>query len=64
MLRKPLPDAAECLQRAADCELQAERTHDVEMRQFFLEAAQRWRQIAETYEYTDRVNRFLARPRS
>jgi hypothetical protein len=63
MLRKPSTDADECLRHAALCELQAERASDPAAKQSFLDFAARWRRIAETFEYIERVDRFLDRPR-
>jgi len=64
MLTRPSVDAAECLQRAADCELQAERAPDPAAKQAFRDLSARWRRIAETYEYIERVDRFLALPKA
>jgi hypothetical protein len=62
MLNKPSQDAAECAAHAADCELQAERSNDPVAKQAFLDLAARWRRIAATYEYIERVDRFISRP--
>jgi hypothetical protein len=60
MLSKPSKDAVECLQRAAECELQANQAGDPIAKQSFSDLAARWRRIAETFEYIERVDRFLA----
>jgi len=62
MLERASKDAAECLQRAAECEAQAERTKDPTAKQSFLDLAARWRRIATTFEYIERVNQVLSRP--
>lgn len=64
MLEQPSKDATDCLQRAAECEAQAERTNDPEAKQSFLDLAARWRRIAATFEYIERVNRFISRDNS
>lgn len=64
MLVKPSTDALECLQHAGECELQAERSSDPTAKQSFLDLAQRWRRIAETMEYIERVDRFLLKPKT
>ena len=63
MLLSRSADALECLQRAADCELQAERANDPTAKQAYLDLAARWRRIAETCEYIERVDNFLTRRR-
>ena len=47
-----------------DCDLMAQRATDSAARQSFRDLAERWRRIAETFEYIERVDRFIARPRS
>ena len=63
MLVKPSTDAAECLRRATECELQAERAKDSAAKQSFLDLAERWRRIANTFEYIERVDRFISNPK-
>jgi hypothetical protein len=63
MLVRSSPDVAECLQHAADCELQAARARDPDAKQSFLDLAARWRRIAETCEYIERVDQFLSKPK-
>ena len=62
MLVRTSPDVADCLQRAAECELQAERASEPIAKRSFLDLAARWRRIAETFEYVERVDRFLKKP--
>jgi hypothetical protein len=59
MLLKPPTDVAECLEHAAACELEAERASDPTTKQSFLDLAARWRRIAGTFEYIERIDRFL-----
>jgi hypothetical protein len=63
VLKRPLNDAGACLQHAAACELQAERANDPAAKRSFFDVAARWRRIAATFEYIDRVDEFLAKPR-
>ena len=62
MLTKLPHNVAECLQRAADCEAKAEKAVDPVAKQSFVDLAGKWRAISDTYEYIERVNRFLAKP--
>jgi hypothetical protein len=64
VLSKLSDDAADCLQHAAACELQAERAIDPGAKQSFIDLAARWRRVAETFDYIERVDRYLARPRA
>jgi hypothetical protein len=64
VLGEPSNDAAACLARATECELQAARITDSSAKQSFLDLADRWRWIAATFEYIERVDSFLAKPRS
>jgi hypothetical protein len=56
VLKKPLNDAAACLQHPAECELQSERAKDPASKQSLRDLAAQWRRIAETYEYIERVD--------
>jgi hypothetical protein len=64
MLTKLSDDAVGCLQHAADCERQAQLSRHPLTEQSFLDLANRWRRIAETFEFIEGVDRFLAKPRS
>jgi hypothetical protein len=59
MLVNRSADAVECLQRATECEMQAERAADLIAKQSFLDLAARWRRVAETFKYIDRVDQSL-----
>ena len=59
MLTKPSVDVTECLQHIAECELQAQRATDPAAKAAYLDLAARWRRIAETFDYIERVDRFL-----
>jgi hypothetical protein len=54
MPSKPSVDAADCLQHAAGCELQAEAATDPAAKRFFLDLADRWRRTAELFRYVER----------
>jgi hypothetical protein len=59
MLVNRSADALECLQRATDCEMQAERATNPSAKEALLDLAARWRRIAETFEYIERIDRSL-----
>lgn len=61
MLQCPSSPASECLEHARRCEQRAENARREDDRAWYLAQAERWRQIAATYEYIDRVRRFLDR---
>ena len=64
MLEESSKDAVDCLQHAAACELQAKRASDPAAKQSFLDLAARWRRIAETFEYIERVDRLVSTPKA
>jgi hypothetical protein len=64
VLNKLSEDAADCLRHADGCELQAKLASDPTAKQSFLDLAARWRRVAETFDYIERVDRFLARPKA
>lgn len=59
MRTKPSLDVQDCLQLAAECELEAVRARDAEAKAFFLDLAARCRRVAETFEHIERADRFL-----
>jgi hypothetical protein len=61
MLQKRSSDALECLQHATECELLAERATHPAAKLSLLDIAERWRRIAGTCEYNDRVDRSLGK---
>lgn len=61
MSQEPSANASDCLQNATECELLAERTADAAAKLSFLDIAERWRRIAGTCEYIDRVDRSLGK---
>jgi hypothetical protein len=58
---KASSDVADCLRHADKCESQAARARDPGVKQSFLDLAGRWRRIAETREYIERVDRLVAK---
>jgi hypothetical protein len=62
VLTKVSEDAADCLRHAAACEAQAKLATDPTAKQSFLDLAARWRRMAETLDYIERVDRFLGKP--
>jgi len=63
VLTKLAAEVADCLQHAAECEVQAKQTTDPITRASFIDLAARWRRLAESYQYTDRLTSFLANPK-
>ena len=58
VLTKPAIDVANCLRHAAECELWASRSRDLIAKENFLDMAQRWRRIAQTFEYPQRLEKW------
>jgi hypothetical protein len=58
VLTKPRFDVTACLQHAAENERHAKLVADQDAKEFFLDIAARWYRIAETFEYTRRIERF------
>jgi hypothetical protein len=46
-------NATDCWRHAAECEVEAARTNDPIVRDYFLEIADRWHRIANTFAYID-----------
>jgi hypothetical protein len=61
MPEKHSAERLECLQHATECELLAERASDPAARRSFLDIAERWRRIAGTYAYLERVHLFRSK---
>ena len=59
MLTNLSQDVTDCLQHAAECDMQAVRTNDPAAKKDFLDLAARWRRLAESYQYTERLTGFL-----
>lgn len=59
MLSKVSEDATDCLRHAAACESQAKLATDPAAKQSFIDLAARWRRVAETFDYIERVDRYL-----
>jgi len=60
VLTKPSVNVVDCLQHAAECESQSARTSDPHAKQSFIDLAARWRRVAETFEYIQRVDSFIS----
>jgi hypothetical protein len=63
MLQRLNSTAARCYVQAAECERLASLAVDAEVKASYLRIANRWRSIAEHYEYIERTDRFLELPR-
>jgi hypothetical protein len=53
----------ECHLHAEDCERQAQLQTDPALRQDFLDTAARWLKLAQSYEFTERLQRFTFTPK-
>jgi hypothetical protein len=51
--------ATECLARAGSAEQRALAATDPEMKANYADVARRWRRLAESYQFVDRVENFL-----
>lgn len=57
MTNSPSLDVKFCLGRAAQCELFAEQLSNEDDRESMLEIARRWRQLAKSFEFSERLER-------
>jgi hypothetical protein len=53
------PKISDCLEHAVAAEAQARSARDLETRQRYESIAARWRQLARSYEFVERVQHFL-----
>jgi hypothetical protein len=60
MLQKLSDNVAECVARAAESERLAGQATDPQLRAGLLDVATRWRHLAESYQFIDQLERFLA----
>lgn len=49
----------ECYRHASDCERRAEGQADSALRKNFLDSAEHWIRLAHSYEFADRLLKFL-----
>ena len=63
MLVRRSAEAAQCLQQAEECEALAETATDPTAKRSFVDVAERWRRIADTCEYIERIDRSLGKSR-
>jgi len=61
MLQQRSADTIRCLRQAEECEELAFRAIDPSAKRAFFDVAARWRLIAETCEYIERVDSFLGK---
>ena len=59
MLQRLSDHIQACYQRAADAEELAVRSDDAELKSHYLDTAQRWIYLAQSYEFAERLERFL-----
>ena len=53
----------ECHRHAADCERQASLQTDPGLRQDFLDTAEHWLKLAQSYEFSEQLQRFTFKPK-
>jgi hypothetical protein len=57
---KPLSQGhRDCLKRAAESRARAESTSDKQTKRMFLDMEQKWLRLAQSYEYVERLQKFL-----
>jgi hypothetical protein len=59
MLHAPSPAVAYCLERAAECETNAERARNAGAKANFKRMAGNWRSLAQQQEVVERFEQFL-----
>jgi hypothetical protein len=64
MLQKLSDHVTDCLTRAADTERRARETADSQLRQDFFDIARRWRNLAESYQFVESLDRFIVGQKS
>jgi hypothetical protein len=64
MLQKLSDHVSECIARAADTERRAREATDSQLRQDLFDIAQRWRHLAESYQFVESLDRFIVEQKS
>ena len=59
MLQKLSDNIAECLSHAVEAQRRADEAADAATKQEFAEMADRWRRLADSYQFVERINHFL-----
>ena len=59
MLQSLHATVALCLERAYHAREQADEARDKDSRKFWLEMAQKWQDLADGYEFQQRLDRFV-----
>lgn len=59
MLQRLTGHIAECLVHADDCERRAQTMTDVQIKADLLDLARKWRRLAESYQFVERVDGYL-----
>jgi len=60
MLHKLSDHVTDCIVRAADTERRAREATDSQLRQDLLDIAKRWRHLAESYQFVESLDSFIA----
>jgi hypothetical protein len=61
LLDDPSEEVLECLRHAEDCAREAATKTSPKIRADFLDLERRWRSLARSYEFTERLGDFCAR---
>ena len=60
MLHKSSDHVTDCIVRAADTERRAREATDAQLRHDLLDIAKRWRHLAESYQFVESLDSFIA----
>jgi len=63
MLTRQSPGVQVCHARIAECERLADLAETEGKRDYYLRLAENWRRLAESREFTERIERFLGQPK-
>jgi hypothetical protein len=59
MLQKLSDHVAECVSHAVEAQRRADEVIDPTTKREFADMADRWRRLADSYQFVERINRFL-----
>jgi coenzyme F420-reducing hydrogenase alpha subunit len=64
MLQKLSDNIAECLTHAVEAQARADQATDMTTKRENAAMAERWRRLAESYQFVERISRFLDNTRA
>jgi len=59
MLQKLTDNIAECVSHAVEAQRRADEAADSASKREFADMADRWRRLADSYQFVERINHFL-----